>query len=656
MKKENPLQEYHLALGLHQQGKLDEALLKYKKAVRLKPDHLEAHAKIADILIVQNKIDEVELRYKRILALRPDQADVHYNLGMALQKLDKLDEAVASYQKAIALKSRYAFTAMSNIGIIFSEQDKLDAAGEMFQQALALNPDSPFAHYNLALHFRKRGDIKNALSQYIKVLVLNPDMAEAHAGLRSILSLPGVEYVQVIDMLEEHSGSALLAERLYLLHCICAWDRTGGLEPQLLEKVRANLSATCPFFILRAGATAQDLLECARLFNHRDVSGVAPYAYPVKKPGERIRIGYISSDLQEHPISYLMADLFEQHDRARFNVIAYSHGADDGGVMRKRLAGVFDEFVDIQHLSDAAAADRIHRDGIDILIDLNGGATGNARMGILARRPSPVQVNYLGYPGTTGVNYIDYIIADAFIIPPNQEQFYSEKVVCLPDCYQPNDRQRQIAETPARAACGLPERGFVFCGFHATYKITPEIFDIWMRLLQQVPGSVLWLLESNRPAKENLQREAIKRGIDAGRLIFASKAPQAEHLARQQLADLFLDIVPINAHTTTSDALWAGLPVLTCVGTTFAARVAGSLLTAAELPELITYSLEEYEALALKLAQNPAQLSALRQKLQQTQLRVPLFDIEKYTRNLEMAYQGMWNIHVSGEKPRAITV
>jgi predicted O-linked N-acetylglucosamine transferase (SPINDLY family) len=256
-----------------------------------------------------------------------------------------------------------------------------------------------------------------------------------------------------------------------------------------------------------------------------------------------------------------------------------------------------------------------------------------------------------------GASFIDYIIADRFVIPEDQEKYYSEKVICLPNCYQSNDTKRKISTTmPTRLSCGLPEQGFVFCCFNANYKITPQVFDIWMRLLQKIPGSVLWLYETNFSVKGNLKKEAESRGIDPARIIFFSSAPLPEHLARHRLADLFLDTLPCNAHTTTSDALWAGLPVLTCVGSTFAGRVAGSLLKAANLPELITYSLEDYEALALELAQNPARLTAIRQKLQRTRLQVPLFDIERFTKNLEKAYQKMWWIRQSGEAPRAFTV
>lgn len=657
MAKENPLQEYNQALGLHRLGKLDEALLKYKKVARLKPDYLEAHARIADILIVQNKFDEVELRYKRMLSLKPGLADVHYNLGMALDKLGKRDEAVTHYQKAIDLKSKYTFLAMSNIGVILSKQEKLEEAETMFIRALELSPDSQSANYNLAVHFKKRGEFKKALSQYIRLILLKPDSVEAQHGLRDIIiNLPSEDYNEVIGLLREYPKPPIFSETILLLHSICAWGKIGDQEKRLLDMVHENQPEICPFILLRTDATASDLLHCAKVFNSKKIPAPHKYGYPVKKSGERINLAYISNDFHEHATAHLMAELFERHDRSRFKVIAYSYGEDDHSQMRRRLEKAFDEFIDIQALSDAEAASEINTGEIDILVDLKGGATGGVRMEILARRAAPVQVNYLGYPGTTGADYIDYIIADPFIIQKDDDKYYSEKVVRLPDCYQPNDRQREADATPTRLSCGLPEKGLVFCCFNANYKITASIFDVWMRLLKAIPGSVLWLLESNIVARKNLIREAENRGIGSERLIFAPKVSASANLARQPLADLFLDTLPVNAHTTASDALWMGLPLLTCAGSTFASRVAGSLLTAANMPELVTYSLEEYEAKALALAQDPTRLVALSQKLKQTRLQIPLFDIEKFTKNLEKAYQKMWDLHLAGKKPEAIAI
>jgi len=368
----------------------------------------------------------------------------------------------------------------------------------------------------------------------------------------------------------------------------------------------------------------------------------ARFAHSWPQRGGKIRLGYLSADFHQHATAYLIAEVFERHDRARFEVAAYSYGPDDRSGMRARLKGAFDRFLDIRPLAHGEAARQIHEAGIDILVDLKGYTT-HARTEILAYRPAPIQVNYLGYPGTMGAEFMDYIIADPFLVPEDRQPFYSEALAYLPDCYQSNDTKREISEqVPSRAECGLPERGFVFCCFNNTYKITPAFFDIWMRLLHAVPGSVLWLLEANAAAKTNLRREAAARGIDPERLIFAPRQHLPEHLARHRHADLFLDTLPCNAHTTASDALWASLPLLTCAGETFAGRVAGSLLQACGMPELITTSPEAYEAIALKLASEPSRVAVLRRRLEQQRLSAALFDIARFTRNLEAAYIRMW--------------
>jgi protein O-GlcNAc transferase len=351
-----------------------------------------------------------------------------------------------------------------------------------------------------------------------------------------------------------------------------------------------------------------------------------------------------------------MAEMFERHDRSRFEVFAYSYGPDDNSPMRARLVRGFDRFTDIGARSHRDAAGLIHADEVDILVDLKG-YTHHARPAIAAWRPAPVQVSYLGYPATMGADFIDYIIVDRFVVPDDQQAFFSEKLVHLPGSYQANDRRREVAAAvTSRQDCGLPAEGLVFCSFNNSYKISPAFFDIWMRLLDRVPGSVLWLLEANELVKGNLQKEAEKRGVDSNRLIFAPLVRFPEHLGRHRHADLFLDTLPCNAHTTASDALWTGLPVLTCCGDTFAGRVAGSLLTAIGLPELVTRSLAEYEQLALALARDPPRLTALRQKLQGNRHTSALFDLPELTGNIEAAYARMWQTWLSGDRPAAFSI
>ena len=350
-----------------------------------------------------------------------------------------------------------------------------------------------------------------------------------------------------------------------------------------------------------------------------------------------------------------MAELFEGHDRERFEVVAYSYGPDDNSPMRGRLNSAFDRFVDVRALSHRQAAERIQAEKVDILIDLKG-HTHHARP-ISGYRPAPVQVSYLGFPATMGADFIDYIIVDRFVVPDDQQRFFSEKLVHLPGCYQVNDRKREMAGVgTSRQDWGLPAEAMVFCSFNNSYKISPAFFEVWMRLLRSAPESVLWLLEANELVKGNLRSEAARRGIDPDRLVFAPVVPAAEHLARHRHADLFLDTLPCNAHTTASDALWAGLPVLTCSGHTFAGRVAGSLLTAIGLSELVTVSLEEYERIALALARDRQGLAALGEKLEKNRAATSLFDLPRLTDNIEAAYERMWQTWLAGQQPAAFSV
>ena len=369
-----------------------------------------------------------------------------------------------------------------------------------------------------------------------------------------------------------------------------------------------------------------------------------------------MRLAYLSADYREHATAYLAAGLFERHDRSRFEVIGVSYGPDDHSPMRQRLMRGFDRFVDVQSRGDEETARLLREMEVDIAIDLKGYTTG-ARPEILSYRPAPVQVSYLGFPGTMAAPFIDYIIADRWVLPEADRPYYAEQVVYLPDSYQVNDAARAIAgNVPTRAEAGLQQDAFVFCCFNNSYKIMPPVFEVWMKLLREIPESLLWLLEDSREARRRLQHAAQASGVDPKRLVFAARVAPAEHLARHRLADLFLDTLPYNAHTTASDALWAGLPVLTCVGTTFAGRVAGSLLRAVGLPELVTHSLHDYETLALRLARAPALLADVRSRLARNRATAPLFDPERFRRHLEAAYLTMWETAQRGEPPRGFAV
>ena len=410
------------------------------------------------------------------------------------------------------------------------------------------------------------------------------------------------------------------------------------------------------FSFLGYSSNAELQLACAKRFIRHHV--------PVRPPqlwkggawrNDKIRIAYVACGFHQHPTAYLTAELIEIHDRSRFEVLGISLGQDDRSDIRARLVRAFDQFHDVRSKGDREVAALLNDLRIDIAVDRSGYIV-NARPGIFAVRAAPIQVNYLGFPGTLGASFYDYILADATVLPFDQQRFYSEKIVHLPDSYQVNDSKRPVARTPTREEAGLPAEGFVFCCFNNCYKITPPVFEVWMRLLDRVAGSVLWLYCDRAAAETNLRREAAARGIDPGRLVFARRMPLADHLARHRLADLFLDTLPYNAHTTASDALWVGLPVITCRGQSFAGRVAASLLRAMGMPDLVTDDLEEYERLALRLASEPPALRELGQRLRQSRLSQPLFDTDRYRRHIEAAYVKMWERWQRGEGPASFTV
>ncbi len=435
----------------------------------------------------------------------------------------------------------------------------------------------------------------------------------------------------------------------------CDWTDTAAEADRIVRAVEDGRRAVAPFGFLAISSSPPAQLACARTcIADRHPPSSAPLWQGERYAHERIRVAYLSADLREHPVAYLMAELFERHDRRRFETVAVSFGSAAPSAMRTRLQQAFDRFLDVRAMSDREVAQQLRAMEIDIAVDLMG-ITAEARTGILALRAAPVQVNYLGFPGSMGADYIDYLIADRYLIPEQQRQHYAEQVVYLPDTFQANDATRPLAAAPRREALGLPESGFVFCSFNNSYKLTPEMFTLWMRLLQGVAGSVLWLV-GNAVVEANLKREAASRGVEPGRLVFAPRVGYAEHLARCAAADLFLDTLPFNAGTTASDALWSGLPLLTCSGEALAARMAGSLLQAVGLPELVTTTLAEYEARALALAREPRVLADLRARLTHNRGSAPLFDSDRFRRHLEAAYIGMWERQQRGEPPAAFAV
>jgi predicted O-linked N-acetylglucosamine transferase (SPINDLY family) len=503
--------------------------------------------------------------------------------------------------------------------------------------------------------------MREALATCDRALALQPDDPDLLANRGNALYAlkrfgeAGETFARLVALAPDYDYAAGILLRCRLL--CCDWADVAERTRDLERAVESGRRVVHPFAFLVNSQSPSAQLQCARTY-------VADQCPPAARPvaagrayrRDRIRIAYLSTKYHDHAGAYLTAGLFEAHDRQRFEITAVSLGPAAEGGMRERLVRAFDRFVDVRGRSDVEVAQMLAEAEIDIAVDLTGHAA-DSRPGILAHRPAPIQVNFLGFPGTLGADYIDYIVADRFVIPPGDEAWYAEQVVRLPDTYQVNDGKRRIAElTSTRAEAGLPDTGFVFCCFNHNYKIMPEIFDIWMRLLDHVPGSVLWLLEDNVEAAASLRREAERRGVGPERLVFAPRRALDEHLARHRLADLFVDTLPYNAHTTASDALWAGLPVVTCMGRTFAGRVAGSLLDAVGLPDLVTHSLPDYGALALKLATTPDMLSAIRARLARNRTTYPLFDTDRFRRHLESAYATMWERHQRGLPPAGFAV
>ncbi len=646
--------------ALKELKRFDEALASYDKALALKPDYADAFYNRGNALQELKRLDEALASYDKALALKPDYANAFYNRGSALQELKRLDEALASYDKALALKPDYA-NAFNNRGNALLELKRFDEALASYDKALALKPDFAEAFNNRGSALQELKRLDEALASYDKALALKPDYANAFynrgSALRELRRFDEAlaSYDRALAARPDHAHA--FSGIIDCVNKLCAWRRTTDVADEVIAHVSEQKSIISPLVLLGYFGDPLLQLQCARNFVADKLPSLPRRLWTgTTWRHDRVRIAYLSADFRPHPVAYLMAELLERHDRGRFEIIGLSFGPDDRSEMRARLVAAFDQFLDVRAKSDAEVARLLCELKVDITIDLQG-YTQDSRPGILAYRPTPIQASYLGFPGTMGADFIDYIIADKVVLPFEHQPFYTEKIVHLPDCYQVNDTKRNIAErTPTRQEAGLPEKGCVFCCFNNNWKITPEVFVVWMRLLHAVEGSVLWLLRDNATAEQNLRKEAAARGVGPGRLVFAPRMKLEDHLARHRLADLFLDTLPYNAHTTASDALWIGLPVVTRLGESFAGRVAASLLNAIGLPELVTHSIKDYEALALRLAKDPSLLEGYRNRLATNRLTHPLFDTDRFRRHIEAAYLQMWEIWQRGEQPRSFAV
>lgn len=677
-------------------GAFPRAEALYRAALRLQPEDPAAWQNLGNLLRAMGKRDEAVAAFKTAFALNGEPAAL-CTLGDLLTDLGRLDEARSAGRKALAMAPDLGHGMMS-LGRTLFQQGELAAAERLFLHAVAAMPDEAAPHMNRATVLLRQRRSAESMEHLERVRALNPELGDAHylrsnihqsyrrldlavKDLHRTLALTpgyGQAYYQLGCIQHERSdpnAAARALERVLVLDpanvdgvCVlanvemsrCAWDRLPALRARLEALVAEGNDRILPFVLMCLGSDARTQHAAARLFMAREAEALPPprLDFPeLPPPGERrIRIGYLSADYHDHATAWLIAGLMERHDRSRFEIVCLSYGRDNGSAMRRRIRAGVERFVDLLDLPLLEMAERIRALEIDILVDLKGFTTG-AMPGLLALKPAPVMVNWLGYPGTLGTDRVDYVIVDETIVPRDEQDAFAERIVHLPDSYQVNDDRRPIAPPPpGRAAVGLPAEGFVFCCFNNLYKITAPVFGVWLRLLKAVPGSVLWLLDSNPAAVAALRAKAAEQGLDPDRLVFAGKLPQAEHLARLGLADLFLDTLPVNAHTTAGDALWAGLPVLTRLGDSLIGRVAASLLRAVGLPELITDSLEAYEETALRLARDPEALSALRARLAANRRTEPLFDTARFARSIEAAYTQIYATAAAGRPPEGFSV
>jgi predicted O-linked N-acetylglucosamine transferase (SPINDLY family) len=617
---------YNRGRALLQLSRAEEGLKSFEDALQIQPADADLLYNYGTALLTLDRVGEALKSFDRVLQLRPGYAEAHNNRGTALRKLNKTDEAIESYNHALQIKPTHV-GALVNLGTALSDIDRKLEALDCFDRALKSAPNTKEALLNRGTVLQDMNRYKESRDSFAALLRIAPD---------DDYTLGNMFHVQ--------------------LQC-CDWSDYEALRTRISAGIAENKKRISPFALLGCSDSPGEQLQCAQIFAaDKYPAAINPVWTGERYAHEKLRVAYLSADFHNHATAYLMARLFELHDRSRFEIFAYSFGPQGSSEMRERLLKSFDHFIDVRRNSDREVAQLLRDSEIDIAVDLKG-YTANCRPGILAQRTAPVQVSYLGYPGTLGAHYVDYIVADRHVIPFGDEAFYTEKIVRLPGTYQVTDNKRVVpATTPSRAEMGLPETAFVFCCFNNSYKLSPTVFDIWMRLLQQIEGSVLWLLDDNPEATRNLRKEAEQRGISSTRLVFAPRIPQAEHLARHRLADLFLDTQPYTAHTTASDALWMNGPLVTCKGMSFASRVAASILHAAGLPELVTDNSQEYEALALALATTPARLAEIRNKLDRHRSQFPLFDTDRFRRHIEAAYLTMWERAQRGEAPASFSV
>lgn len=642
-------------------GDLAGAIASYRAALARSPRYATALFNLGLALGETGALAEAEGCFRKVVQLDPADGEALLHLGLTVRAIGAGGEAVGLLERAVLLQPESA-DAHEACGLALLDAGRGEDAAFHLSEAMRLGPGSAELCNNLGGALQLAGRSADAVGAYEEALRMDPALLEAHLNL-------GDHHIQQRDWAEaaQRFGAAmrhhpdfppLIDRLLFAMQQICDWSRFEELCERRLAALRTRPDiVTTPFSLLSIPSTAEEQRECAATMarsveERARASGAAVFSAAPRRPG-RIRIGYLSADFYEHVTAYVLAEVLELHERTEFEIFAYSCSPDDGSALRSRIAAGVEHFVDLHGMSDLEAARRIGADGIDILLDVNG-YTQSARSGIAAARPAPVQVNYLGYPGTLAAPFVDYVIVDRFVFSSDVAKGFTEHPVFMPGCYAPNDGRRESGSTPSRASLGLADQAVVLCCFNQAYKILPQMFAVWMRVLRAVPPAVLWLLEANAVATRNLRLEAERAGVDPSRLVFAPRVAPAAYLGRLPAADLFLDTWPYNAHTTAADALWAGVPVLTLAGQTFASRVAGSMVTAAGVGELAVSELAEYELAAIGLASSPNERDRLRAALRNARRDATLFDTQGYVRHLETAFRRMHESHRDGKPPAAV--
>lgn len=657
------------AVSYHQNNELEKAVECYRKTIEAAPESAEAYYNIGVIRYGQMLWEASIKEFKKVLELKPDFADAAFNLAAAYKEAGQYQHAAQAYQRVVQLKPNLP-DAFFYQGICHLKLGQVQAAIGAFEQASRLDADNPLYWFHLAEANLLNQSHSEAVDCYRRAVDLKPDWDSAHHNLAVALRIQGkmddaIAHLKLAvgvnpDFTAAHAFLYRLAQHT------CDWPLAIWANKQLdrlspMEQTRGMKCAESPMTSIRRSSDVGVNMQVARSWSlsvAQQAASISPkpsFRSPAH-PDRRIRVGYLSNDFKDHAVAHQIRGMLENHDRRKFEIFGYAINSDDGTRYRHLLSRSCDHFREIHGLSDPAAAAMINGDGIQILVDMAGHSRDN-RLGIAALRPAPVQVSYLGFLGTTGADFIDYIIADEVVVPKTHEPFYSEKIAYLPHCYQANDDRLPIAQRQyARSDFSLPNEGVIFCCFNQPYKIDEPLFATWMRILKEVDGSVLWLVKRSPTARSNLYRAAELAGVDPKRLVFTGFMPLEHNLARLRLADLVLDTCIYNGGATTSNALWAGVPVLTMLGSHWVSRMSASALSAVGLPQLITRDLDGYARLAIHLGNHRQALMELRSQLKALRIQAPLFDTALFTRHLEQAYTTMFQRHVRSMTPASFKV